>query len=100
LRYGAKDIEIPDLTTYQWNRKNETKEKKHKKPTLKNGKKKKIVGTTTTIKHIFQLYSTLACMGNDMSPLHLFTQNSPKKLQQQIHNNSLMNSIEVVGISG
>jgi hypothetical protein len=28
LRYGAKDIEILDLTTYQWNKKNETKEKK------------------------------------------------------------------------
>jgi hypothetical protein len=28
LRCGAKDIEIPDLTTYKQNRKNETKEKK------------------------------------------------------------------------
>jgi hypothetical protein len=28
LRCGAKDIEIPDLTTYKWNRKNETKENK------------------------------------------------------------------------
>jgi hypothetical protein len=101
LRYGAKDIEIPDLTTYLWNGKNETKGKKCKKPTFKNGEKKKIVGTTTTIRHIFQLSSTLTCMGNDMLPLHLFIQNFPKKLQQHIPSNNLMNNIEaIVGISG
>jgi hypothetical protein len=39
LKYDAKDIEILDLTKYQWNKKNETKKKKkHKKPTFKNGK--------------------------------------------------------------
>jgi hypothetical protein len=61
-------------------RKNETKEKKCKKPTLKNGEKKKIAITTMTIKYIFQLSSTLACMDNGMSSLHLFIQNFPKKL--------------------
>jgi hypothetical protein len=29
LKYDAKDIEILDLTMYKWNKKNETKEKKH-----------------------------------------------------------------------
>ncbi|CAK9267606.1 unnamed protein product [Sphagnum jensenii] len=40
-------------------------------------------------------------MGKGMSPLRLFTQNSPKKLQQQIPSSSLMSSIEAAaGISG
>ncbi|CAK9213743.1 unnamed protein product [Sphagnum troendelagicum] len=40
-------------------------------------------------------------MGKGMSPLRLFTQNSPKKLQQQIPSSSLMTSIEAAaGISG
>jgi hypothetical protein len=80
LRYGAKDIEIPHLTTYQWNMKNETNKIKCKKPTFKNGEKKKIVGTTTQLYTFFHISSIVACMGKGMLPLHLFTQNFPKKL--------------------
>jgi hypothetical protein len=39
LRYGAKDIEIPYLTTYQWNRKNEIKEKKLQETNLQKWRK-------------------------------------------------------------
>ncbi len=56
------------------------KRKNCNKPTFKNGENKKIVGTTTMIKHIFQLSSIIACMGKGMLPLHLFIKNSPKKL--------------------
>ncbi len=66
LRCGAQDIEIPDLSTYKRNRKNETKEKKNaRNQPSKNGEQKKVVGTTTTIRHIFQLSSTVACTGSD-----------------------------------
>ncbi len=69
------------MTMYKWNRKNEIKEKKTQETNLQKWKKK-IVETTTTIRHIFQLYLTIACMGMGMLPIHFFTQNSPKKLQQ------------------
>jgi hypothetical protein len=41
LRYGAKDIKIPHLTTYQWNKKNETKVNKMQETNLQNWKKEK-----------------------------------------------------------
>jgi hypothetical protein len=44
LKYDAKDIEIIDLTMYQWNKKNQTKGKKKQETNLQKWRKEKSSG--------------------------------------------------------